>query len=110
MAEYVDISELRLGVYFESATLDDRFKWQEIDPDPAVGTVINTAPSGEDPVYVWADNFRRYRLLGCAHREADRDGALCTHCGHQNPYEPPKQEAARKTRAKKTAARKKTTE
>ena len=89
MSGYVDLEELQGNVYFESATLDDRYVWEEVQPDPEIAEVTGG---------VWFDGLRRFRLVRCAHREADQDGKLCTHCGHQNPYEPPEQTAARKAR------------
>ncbi len=84
MTNYVDLDELRTRVFFEQATRDDRFTWEEITPDPDIAPV-----------------FRRFRLTGCAHREVDRDGSLCTHCGHQFEYKAPKMTAARKATARK---------
>lgn len=69
MTNYVDLDELKNRIYFQTATMDDRFTWEEILP-------------------VAEDGMRRYRMTGCAHREADRDGNLCTHCGYADPYEP----------------------
>jgi hypothetical protein len=103
---YVDVDELRKGVYFMSATLDPRFVWTEIDPlslsadDPLIGSPGVVQPVLDGPV-IFADNLRRFRLVDCAHREEDRDGKLCTHCGQPNPYEPPAQTAARKATPKK---------
>lgn len=83
---YVDVDELSKGVYFMSATLDARFVWEEIDPSslpadhPLVLQVGTAQPVLDGPV-IFADNLRRFTLVDCAHREADRDGALCTHCG-----------------------------
>lgn len=96
---YVDLEELQGNVYFESATLDRRYKFEEIQPDPSIAEVL--AGSG-----TWMDGLRRFRLVDCAHREDYRDGSLCTFCGHANPYEPPAETAARKTRARKQAPKK----
>jgi hypothetical protein len=93
MTNYVNVEELRTGVYFETATLDARFTFQEIiPPDPAVAEVMNGR---------WMDGQRRFRLIDCAHLEMYRDGKLCTHCGGENYYEPPAAEAARKKRTTK---------
>lgn len=114
---YVDLSELRDGVYFQQATHDPRFTWREIHPPAELHDLLKANP-GLSPVQVevlgqvgiitgpheapkWADGFRRFQLVDCAHREVDRDGALCSHCGHENPYEPPKATAARKARRTK---------
>lgn len=77
MTNYVDLDDLRSRVYFESATLDDRYTWEEIAPDPDVAQTTYDR---------WTDGFRRFRLVDCAHRAADRDGALCVHCGHEFPH------------------------
>jgi len=77
MANYVDLDELRSRVFFEVATTDDRFVWEEISPDPGIAQTTYDQ---------WTDGFRRFRLLDCAHREVDRDGDLCTHCGHEFPH------------------------
>ena len=98
MADYIDLEELKGRVYFAQAALDDRFVFEEIQPDPSVAEVVNG---------VWMDGLQRFRLTDCAHLEAYRDGDLCTYCGRQNPYEPPKMTAARKAAAKKTTAPKK---
>jgi len=91
MTNYADLEALRDGVYFESATQDSRFVWEEISPpDPSVAEVIGG---------VWFDGFRRFRLLDCAHRDEDRDGDLCTHCGYAFPA-PEKKAASRKSTSK----------
>jgi len=92
MTNYVDLDELRKGVYFHTATMDDRFTWERIEPDGSVAEVV---------AGTWFDGLDRYRLTGCTHKEIYRDGKLCTVCGQANPYEPPAETAARKTRAKK---------
>lgn len=90
MSSYVDIESLRENVYFVEATLDTRFTWKEITPaDPSVAEVMNGR---------WMDGLQRFRLTGCAHPESYREGARCTHCGHENPYEPPAVTTARKRR------------
>lgn len=66
MSGYVDLDTLKENVYFVTATLDERFVWEKIPP-------------AEDQ---WHDGMDRYRITGCAHPPAYRDGALCTHCGH----------------------------
>jgi hypothetical protein len=107
MTNYVDLDELKDRVYFESATFDRRFKWSEIMPDPKVAPVI--AGEGGEPDR-WADGFRRFHLLDCAHRDVDRDGDLCTHCGHAFEHSP---HAVWETKgakaAKKTTARRRKT-
>jgi hypothetical protein len=54
---------------------------------------------------IFADNFRRFRLVDCAHRDADRDadrdGDLCTHCGHHFAHKPPVKTAAPRKRQPK---------
>jgi hypothetical protein len=87
MTNYVDLGELKGNVYFGQATLDDRFFWEEIQPDPKIAEVANGR---------WFDGTRRFRLLDCAHKETYRDGDLCTFCGHQFPHK------ATKTTARKT--------
>lgn len=61
MTGYYDIEELKQRTYFQTATLDARFLFKEIETDE--------------------DGTRRYMMTGCAHRSADRDGVLCTICG-----------------------------
>ncbi len=98
MAGYIDLEELQGRVYFAQAAIDDRFTWEEIQPDPSIAEVTSGG--------VWFDGLQRFRLVDCAHLEVYRDGSLCTYCGHQNPYEPPKTTAARKVAAKKTTGKK----
>lgn len=90
---HVDLEELRGGVYFETATHDQRYTWAPVEPDDTIAPVT---AEGE-----WADGFRRFRIVDCSHREVDRDGDRCSHCGQVNPYEPPKMTAARKARARR---------
>lgn len=96
MTNYVDLDELREREFFITATQDDRYVWEEIKP-----YADHPAAELAGDQWVWADGTSRYRLVGCAHREADRDGALCTHCGHEDSYEPPEQKPARRRRGKK---------
>jgi len=99
MTNYVDLDDLKSRVYFETATVDDRYTWEEITPDPAIAQTTYDQ---------WTDGFRRFRLTGCAHRAVDRDGELCTHCGHAFPYSPHtvwETEGTKKAAAKKTAAK-----
>jgi hypothetical protein len=77
VTNYVDIPDLQTKIYFHTATLDDRYVWEEIKPGPAYADLAERRDDG----WQWADGTSRYRLLGCAHREQDRDGVLCTHCG-----------------------------
>lgn len=108
---YADIDNLKRRVYFHSATLDDRYEWEKLTPSfgselrekhPDLTTEAAheldmlgvTLHHGRPPE--WADGLDRYRMIGCAHREADRDGALCTHCGHAFDHKP-----AAKTRRRK---------
>ncbi len=72
MAGSVNIEELKTQVFFESASLDDRYVWEEIQPDQSV------APVDGDH---WADNLRRFRLVECAHQPQDRMDDVCTVCG-----------------------------
>lgn len=115
MTNYVDLEELRNRVFFESATRDDRFVWRRIVPVEDVQK--NLLPANPDltqdqitelgrvgVIYGvdaprWADGFNRFMIVDCAHRPADRDGALCTHCGHA--FEEPRSPAP----VKKAAAR-----
>jgi hypothetical protein len=73
MTNYVDLDELRGRVFFRAASLDDRFIWEKIPDEQLYGMGIS-------------DGFERFRLIDCAHRPVDRDGDLCTHCGHAFPY------------------------
>lgn len=116
MTNYADIDDLRRRVYFHSATLDNRFKWEKLTP--GFGATLRETHPGltveqaheldmigvtlrpdQDPQ--WADGLDRYRLVDCAHLEMYRDGKLCTFCGHENYYEPPAQTAARKQRGRR---------
>lgn len=85
---YVDIDSLKQNVYFVTATLDDRYTWALIPRDELADLGIT-------------DDADRYRITGCAHREAYRIGGTCSYCGNENPYEPPAAEAARKKRGRK---------
>jgi hypothetical protein len=106
MTDYVDVKELRRAVYFESATHDQRFLWEEIipadlpDDHSLIAEVGVVQPLLDGPV-IFADNFRRFRLVDCAHRDADRDGDLCTHCGHHFAHKPPTKTAAPRKRQPK---------
>jgi hypothetical protein len=85
MSEYVDLEELKHRVYFRAASLDPRFVWEKISDEDLDTMGIH-------------DGFERFRLVDCAHRDADRiaGGRQCGHCGHENPYEPPAATAVRK--------------
>jgi hypothetical protein len=84
---YVDVEELRTRVFFETATLDPRFTFEEIIPaDPAIAEVMNGR---------WMDGQRRFRLIDCVHPETMRDGVLCTHCGHADQVPPAKKRASK---------------
>jgi hypothetical protein len=114
---HIDLDDLKTRVFFETASHDDRFVWQEIFPVRDVQhNLIDANPGltaeqftelgrvgviyGPDTDPRWADGFRRFRIIRCAHREVDRvNGDQCGHCGADNPYEPPAEEAARKRRA-----------
>jgi hypothetical protein len=65
---HVDLDSLKQNVYFVTATLDERYTWQKIPAEDLPGLGIT-------------DEADRYRITGCAHREADRDGDTCGHCG-----------------------------
>lgn len=98
MTNYVDLDALRRNVYFRAASLDPRFEWRQIWPVQDVENDLLTANPGltseqieilgkvgikfsptRDPQ--WADGFERFMIVDCAHRDVDRDGDLCTHCG-----------------------------
>lgn len=80
MTNYADLETLRKNVYFATATHDHRFVWEKIDPaDYSGGDISITLHPGNR--VEWTDGLDRYRIVGCAHPEAYRDGALCTHCG-----------------------------
>jgi hypothetical protein len=105
---HVNMEELKTRVFFKMATLDDRYVWEEIvaspDNESLVGIeAVDITQMGELPerTYIWADGATRYRIARCAHREMDRHGDLCGHCGVKNPYEPPAQTAARKRAPRK---------
>jgi hypothetical protein len=85
---HIDLDELKARVFFGTATQDDRYVWEKI-------------PGSELDALGISDGLDRYRITGCAHPEAYRSGNRCTHCGGQNPYEPPAAEAARKRRGRK---------
>lgn len=74
MAGSVNIEELKTQVFFESASLDDRYVWEEIAPDSGV------APVDGDR---WADNLKRFRLVRCAHQTQDRVDGVCSVCGEK---------------------------
>lgn len=101
MSSYVDLGELVGGVYFHTATLDDRFTWAEIDPASYDGHDAGDLLEQSGDQVVWVDGLKRFRLVDCAHLEIYRNGKLCSFCGHANPYEPPARTAARKRRGKK---------
>jgi hypothetical protein len=90
MSGHVDLDSLKQNVYFVTATLDDRYTWALIPRDELANLGIT-------------DEADRYRITGCAHREADRIAGSnrCGHCGGENYYEPPAAEAARKKRGRK---------
>lgn len=79
MTNYTNVPDLQTKIYFVTATYDDRYVWEEIQPGPDYADLAERSGDG----WVWADGTSRYRMLGCAHRDADRDGALCTHCGDE---------------------------
>jgi hypothetical protein len=97
MTDYVDVDELKTRLYFISATLDERFLWKEVVPTYPAELLLTENPGLPDSMISelgkvgivssptteprWADGFRRFRLIACAHRPVDRDGLLCTHCG-----------------------------
>lgn len=102
MTNYVDLDELRDRVYFRSASLDPRFVWEEIQPGPEFSDIAEI----DGDRWVWADGLSRFKLVDCAHRDVDRDGDLCTHCGHAFEHSPHAVWETKGTRtAKKTAAR-----
>lgn len=68
MSEYVDLEKLKNRMYFSAASLDPRFVWEKISDDELYALGVG-------------DGFERYRLIDCAHREADREGDVCGHCG-----------------------------
>lgn len=95
MIANVDLEELKQREFFVTATQDDRYVWAEIKP-----SADHPAAEYSGDGWTWADGTSRYRLVRCAHREIDRVGRKCGHCGADNPYEPPAQESARKRRRK----------
>jgi len=64
MSEYVDLDDLKQRRYFESATLDPRFVFEETEPLEEHGVV-----------------WKQFRIVDCAHRDVDREGDACGHCG-----------------------------
>jgi len=105
MTNYVDLDELRDRVYFRAASLDDRFVWRQIFPVEDVENNLLRANPQLTPAQIevlgkvgvihgpntpprWADDFERFMIVDCAHREVDRDGDLCTHCGHAFEHSP----------------------
>lgn len=81
----VNLDLLKTIVFGPQATLDDRFRWEEITPGnyPEQPEEIRAAFIGVDIVIDvrgthWAD-YRRYRLTGCAHRF--REDGVCDTCG-----------------------------
>jgi hypothetical protein len=82
MTDHVDLDDLRKRTFFESATLDPRFVFEETDP----------LTDGET-------TWRQFKLIDCAHRDVDREGDVCGHCGKD--FTP----APVKAPVKKTAAR-----
>jgi hypothetical protein len=90
MTNYVDLDDLRKRRFFESATFDPRFVWEETEPLVSDGK-----------------SWRRFRIVDCAHRPVDRDGDLCTHCGHAFEHSPHTEWAT--AGAKKAAARRRKT-
>jgi len=90
---YIDLEDLQGNIYFVNATMDDRYVWEEIAPDPSLAEVTSGG--------TWFDGLQRFRITDCAHKESYRRGDLCTFCGHKNPYEPPAVTAARKKRTRK---------
>lgn len=102
MTNYANIDALKRRVYFHSATLDDRYTWEKLTPSfgrelreqhPELTTEqhheLDMLGVTMRPEQVeWADGLDRYRMVGCAHRPVDRDGALCTHCGADVDYTP----------------------
>jgi hypothetical protein len=87
MTNYVDLDELKTRTFFESATKDPRFVFEEVEP------------LEDDHGRVWS----QFKIVDCAHRETDRDGDLCTHCGHAFAHKPRAvtKRAPRKPRGKK---------
>ena len=77
MSGYVDLDELKDRVFFRTATHDDRFVFEEIEPGPDHSDEAEL--SGDR--WVWADGTSRFKITGCAHRDADREGDVCGHCG-----------------------------
>lgn len=65
MTNYVDLDDLKTRTFYESATHDPRFVFEEVEPVE------------DEHGRTWA----QFKIVDCAHRPEDRDGVLCTHCG-----------------------------
>lgn len=114
MTDHVDLDDLKDRVYFESATYDPRFVWRKIYPVKDVESDLLRANPGLTKKQItelgkigityspvtdarWTDGFDRFMIVDCAHRDVDREGDVCGHCGKDfTPVKAP---------AKKTAAR-----
>lgn len=77
--EWEDITS---RVYFVTATLDDRFVWDEITPSPEwddAAEVLAVVTGDKVTGYAWADGAPRYRCMGCAHKHYHN--GRCETCG-----------------------------